>query len=50
MLFSELYGIYYRCVTKILEKAVKDKVTDQEIHEIACRYGFSESFLTIESS
>ncbi len=41
-LFSEIYGIYYDIVTKILQKQC---ITAYEINEMAQKYGFEESAL-----
>lgn len=48
MIFSEIYGAYYLCVAKILEKAVSGSISEQEIRKLAEKYTFSESLLTIE--
>ncbi len=48
MIFSEIYGAYYLCVSKILEKAVNGSITDKDIRHIAEKYAFSESLLAIE--
>ncbi len=39
-LFSEIYGIYYDIVTKILQKQC---ITKKEMNEMAQKYGFDES-------
>lgn len=50
MIFSEIYGAYYRCVSEILKIAVKRNITDKDIRNTVKKYGFSESLISIESS
>lgn len=46
-LFSEVYGIYYNVLAKLLEKAVEGSLTQESMNEIIREYGFEESILTI---
>jgi len=39
-IFSEIYGIYFRIVSKIMER---ESVTETEIHEIIKKYGYRET-------
>lgn len=48
MLFHEIYGCYYTCVSHILEKAVKAELSETELRNIIMTYAFPESFLAIE--
>lgn len=47
MIFSELYSAYYKTVSEILRKAVKQELTDSELQAIVRKNAFSESELTI---
>lgn len=46
-LFSEVYGIYYQIVSKILERAHSEEISRQEIMDITEHLGFEESVLTV---
>ena len=48
MIFSELYGVYYRTIAEILKAAMEHNVTAQEIRDISQRYAFRESSVHIE--
>lgn len=50
MIFNEIYGAYYNTVSKILKKAVEDKISSEEIRSIITKYAYSESLLPIESA
>ena len=45
--FSEIYGCYYKIVTKILKQAGQGAVSKQEILDITEQLGFAESGLTV---
>lgn len=47
MIFSELYSVYYKTVAKIIDIALKDGVTEQDLHRCVVEEAFSESVLTI---
>lgn len=47
MIFHEIYGSYYRAVSKILTSAVRGELSHEEMERIAHEEGFAESFLTI---
>lgn len=49
MLFSELYSAYYNAVAAILKESVKHPVSSTELREIAMKYAFGDSFITIEN-
>lgn len=46
-LFSEIYNCYYQVVARILEEAAHKPVSQNEMTEIAQRYGYDESALSI---
>ncbi len=48
MIFSELYGVYYNAVAKILKAATQQPVTRQQMQDIVKEQAFSESLLAIE--
>lgn len=50
MLFHELYGCYYTCVSHILEQAVKAELSETTLRELITTYAFPESFLVIEAA
>lgn len=50
MIFSEIYSAYYQTVAHILTEALKNPVDFKQIREIAEKYAFSESALSIESA
>ncbi len=50
MIFSELYGVYYATVAKIIEKAIEGPLNKQDIRSIIEEYAFEESILHIEDS
>lgn len=50
MIYSELYGAYYRAVAAILRAAVSRPVTPGEVRQIARREAFAESAPAIESA
>lgn len=47
MLFSEVYGTYYRVLSRILDGAVKEELTQPMLLQIVLEQGFGESILTI---
>lgn len=47
MLFSEVYGVYYNVLARILSKAVDGALTREDIYDIVREKGFAESVLTI---
>ena len=47
MLFSEVYGSYYKAVSSVLECAVKDNLTGRKLTQIVRKEAFGESTLTI---
>lgn len=47
MLFSEVYGTYYRVLAKLLAQAVEGKLTREGMYATIREYGFEESVLTI---
>ena len=47
MLFHEIYGSYYRTVSLIINKAVKQTLTKQDLTSLIREYAFGESFITI---
>lgn len=50
MIFSEVYGVYFRTVAEILACASKEPVTEKKIREIVEREAFAESVLTIPAA
>ena len=50
MLFSEIYGNYFRTMEKVLKEAVQGTLTEQKLQEIVERQGFEESRLHIPKS
>ena len=50
MLFSELYSAYYNAVAAIIKEAGKHPLSETDIRQIAGRYAFGESTLTIPSA
>lgn len=50
MLFSEIYGCYFRVIEHILNKARTGKLTQQEIRDAVAEGAFGESALTIPSA
>lgn len=47
MIFSELYSAYYTAVSHILDIAIQENATEQDIREKVLESAFSESALTI---
>lgn len=47
MLFSEVYGAYFRVLSGILERAVAGSLTREEMYAVIREKGFEESILTI---
>lgn len=47
MLFSEVYGIYYNVLAKLLERSVDGTLTRESMNTIIREKGFEESILTI---
>ena len=47
MLFSEVYGSYYKAVSSVLECAVKDNLIGRKLTQIVRKEAFGESTLTI---
>ena len=50
MLFSEIYGSYFKAVTQILDRAVAGTLTKKEMSAIVQDAAFGESLLTIPSA
>lgn len=50
MIFSEIYGLYYKCVEEILKEAVKKNINACDIRQIVRKYAFSESISAVESA
>lgn len=48
--FSEIYGVYYTTVAKIIEKALETPIKKNDIRKIAKEYAFSESVVKIEEA
>lgn len=48
MIFSELYGIYYKTVAEVLKTAIDHPLQDSELHKIIEKNAFEESVLNIE--
>ncbi len=48
MIFSELYGTYYRTVAQILTAATDHPLQKEELRSIIEQYAFGESILTME--
>lgn len=48
MIFSEIYGAYYRIVEKLLTLGKERAVTREDIRKVTEEYGFGESILRIE--
>lgn len=46
-LFDKVYNCYYRVVGKILEEAARHPITRKDMENLAYKYGFGESSLTI---
>ena len=47
MLFSEVYGNYYKAIATILDAAIDNPITAEEIRKIVDEKAFAESILTI---
>lgn len=47
MIFSELYGVYYSTMAKIIEKAIKNPLNKQDIEKIIKENAFDESVMNI---
>lgn len=47
MIFHEIYGCYYLCMEKIINKAITHTLTKQDILDIIHNYAFEESALEI---
>lgn len=50
MLFSEVYGSYFRVVAAVLEEAVKGGLTDRRLTELVREKAFAESTLSIPAA
>ena len=50
MIFSELYGVYYKTVASILKAAVDHPLQENEINQIVEKHAFGESMLTIPAA
>ena len=50
MIFNEIYGAYYNTVSKIIKKAVEEKISPEEIRSIIMKNAYSESVITIEAA
>ena len=50
MLFSEVYGSYYRAVASVLDRAVSGNLSGKDLPEIVRNTAFGESVLTIPAS
>jgi len=49
MIFSEIYGLYFRTVEKLIEKAIENKLNETSFYEIINDNAFSESILFIDN-
>lgn len=47
MIFSELYGVYYSTMAKIIEKAIKNPLNKQDTEKIIKENAFDESVMNI---
>ena len=47
MLFSEVYGAYFRCLAAIVDRAAEGSLTKDEMYAIIQEKGFEESIVTI---
>ena len=47
MLFSEVYGTYYRVLAELISKAADGELTKESMYQIVREKGFEESVLTI---
>lgn len=50
MLFSEIYGTYYRAVASVLDRAVSGDLSGKDLPEIVRKTAFGESVLTIPAA
>lgn len=50
MIFSEIYGIYYNTMAKILEKALNEKLTADGLYTCIMENAYSESVIPITDS
>ncbi len=50
MLFSEVYGTYYRAVASVLDRAVSGDLSGKDLPEIVRNTAFGESMLTIPAA
>ncbi len=50
MLFSEIYGTYFRTVTAVLNQALAGDLTEKNLSEIVRQNAFGESILTIPTA
>lgn len=50
MLFSEVYGTYYRAVASVLDRAVSGDLSGKDLPEIVRNTAFGESVLTIPAA
>lgn len=48
MIFSELYGVYYNTVARILEAAIRRPLAPDELRRMIEKYAFAESVLHME--
>ena len=48
MIFSEIYGVYYKTVAEILKEAIDHPLKKNELREIIRKNAFKESILNIE--
>ena len=47
MVFNEIYGCYYNAVAKMISLAIDGELTEENMYDIARKYCFEESALTI---
>ena len=47
MIFSEIYGSYFKAVSAILTKAVEGNLTERELTRTVLENAFGESLVTI---
>lgn len=50
MIFHEIYSAYYLTISKMLSEAVQKPVNIQRIREIAEKYAFAESTISVETA
>lgn len=50
MIFSEIYGAYFRTVEKLIESAINSKLNDSLFYDIINKHAFSESVVFIDKA